>query len=117
MVTVEDRTKDTLVSLIEKWIAKGSVIISDCWKSYDCLSSLGYEHKTVNHSEHFVDPISGACTNNIEREWLHCKKSLPTYGVKHDHINSYLSAYMWRVGIQEQEDVFLKIPAQRFNGV
>ena len=37
MVTMEVRTKDTLTHLIKKWIEKGSIIISDCWKSYECL--------------------------------------------------------------------------------
>lgn len=109
MVPVADRTKETLVGLIEKWIEKGSIIVSDCWASYRCLGEIGYVHKTVNHSETFKDPETGACTNHIEQEWLHAKKSLPKYGCRHEHISSYLSAHMWRLCVKEKGgDVFLE---------
>ena len=34
LVPVMDRTAVTLMDLIFKWIKPGSIIISDCWKSY-----------------------------------------------------------------------------------
>lgn len=63
------RDAETLLGLIEKHVEPGTTIISDCWKGYSCLSSAGYKHLTVNHSENFVDPESGACTNSIESQW------------------------------------------------
>lgn len=48
MVPVEKRDKDTLLRIIKKWILPGSIVISDCWKAYDCLESEGYKHLTVN---------------------------------------------------------------------
>ena len=64
---MEKRDKETLIPLIEKYVVKGSTIITDCWASYKCLKDLGYKHETVNHSENFVDPITGACTNLIAK--------------------------------------------------
>ena len=34
---VENRSAETLMALIEEWILPGSVIISDCWKSYSTI--------------------------------------------------------------------------------
>ena len=48
------------------------------WAAYKCLSKLGYQHDTVDHSEHFVDPDSGTCTNLIENRWWYIKRQLPT---------------------------------------
>ena len=38
LVTVPNREKETLLPLIKDRIAPGTTIMSDCWKSYDCLS-------------------------------------------------------------------------------
>lgn len=43
--------------------------MSDCWKVYRNLIIENYNHLTVNRSYNFVDPISGANTQQIERMW------------------------------------------------
>ena len=57
---VPSKDKETLVPLIKECIAPGKTIISDCWKSYDCLSEEDFEHLTVNHSQNFVDTQTGS---------------------------------------------------------
>ena len=37
----------------------------------------------------FKDPDSDADTNIIENLWFRAKKSLPSYGSRHNHIESY----------------------------
>lgn len=96
MVPVHDRKKDTLIRLIKKYIAKGSTIHSDCWKAYNELQNMGYKHVTVNHSQHFKDPFTGACTNRIESDWRHAKVSMPDYGVRQGTHVLYLAEFMWR---------------------
>ncbi|KYQ50359.1 hypothetical protein ALC60_10560 [Trachymyrmex zeteki] len=59
VVPVEDRTEKTLLAIIKEWILPGTTIVSDCWKSYDCLNNEGFQHLTVNHSYNFVDPDTG----------------------------------------------------------
>ena len=86
LVKVEKRDKETLIPLIEKYIEKGSTTISDCWVAYKCLDKLGNKHETVNYSENFVDPKSGACTNLIENRWWCIKRQIPsthTHAQKH----------------------------------
>ncbi|CAF1096510.1 unnamed protein product [Brachionus calyciflorus] len=51
------RDGETLLALINKHVAKGSTIITDCWKSYNGLENDGFEHLRVNHNYNFVDPI------------------------------------------------------------
>ncbi len=105
MVPVDKRDSATLVPIIKRWILAGSVVVSDCWKAYDCLQQEDYDHLTVNHSIEFVDRDTGACTNAIECEWLHAKKDLPKYGTVKNHLESYLGQHLWRVRHQG-EDLF-----------
>jgi len=35
------------------------------------------QHKTVDHSKNFKDPITGAHTNNIESLWSKIKPKIP----------------------------------------
>ncbi|KAF0746346.1 SAFB-like transcription modulator isoform X2 [Aphis craccivora] len=48
MVMVPNRSADTLIPIIENHIAAGSIIISDCWKSYDSLKhNNAFQHMQV----------------------------------------------------------------------
>lgn len=95
MVAVHNRKACTLLPIIEKYIAKGSIIHSDCWKAYNQLGRIGYTHITVNHSKEFLDPASAACTNRIECEWRNAKASMPKYGVHKGLHDGYLAQFMW----------------------
>ncbi|KAL9976846.1 hypothetical protein ACROYT_G014182 [Oculina patagonica] len=72
IVAVEDRSEATLLPIIKKWIEPGTLIVSDCWKSYQNLEKNGYSHQTVNHSKEFVNNDSYH-TNKIEGHWRHMK--------------------------------------------
>ena len=108
MVPVENRKQATLLPIIQKWISPGSIIHSDCWKSYNKLSSLGYTHLTVNHSKEFINIETGACTNGIESDWRHAKVSMPRYGVQKGLHTGYLAEFMWRRKYHDH-DKFLKL--------
>lgn len=95
MVAVPNRKAATLLPIIQKWIAEGSIIHSDCWKSYSKLPKLGYTHITVNHSKEFLNPDTAACTNRIECEWRNAKASLPKTGVHKGLHDSYLAQFLW----------------------
>ena len=62
-VVVEDRSSDTLLPIIHKFIKKGSVIISGCCEAYDELSDHGYVHQIVDN------------TNTVGSAWYSIKSS------------------------------------------
>ncbi|XP_035226609.1 uncharacterized protein LOC118198937 [Stegodyphus dumicola] len=85
-VAVHDGTAQTLISVIQEWIRPGTTIITDCWRAYRSLDTLGFDHLTVNHSISFVDEITGAHTNTIEGTWRHIKTQLPQYNRNGDFV-------------------------------
>jgi len=91
-----NRGSDVLLDLIKTWIRPGTTIISDCWKAYDCLSNEGFVHQTVNHSMNFVDPRSGAHTQNIERIWREVRGGIPRFGRKEKHMVGYLAEFLFK---------------------
>jgi transposase-like protein len=95
---VADRKKETLMDLIYKYIEPGTIIMSDCWKAYDSdwLNQLNFTHFTVNHSQNFKDPITGAHTNSIEGTWMHVKRSLNKNGTRKSLLASYFAEFIWR---------------------
>ncbi|BHF83531.1 hypothetical protein SprV_0902667400 [Sparganum proliferum] len=68
-------------AVIKKWVAPGSVIVTDQWEGYAPLVEEGYQHRMVNHSTNFVDPVSGKNTNAIEAHWSRIKRKLHEKGL------------------------------------
>ena len=103
MVIVPNRTKETLQKYIKRYVKEGSVIITDCWAAYNDLSAMvndnnetmDYVHYTVNHSETYVDPVTGAHTNTIEGMWAHVKRNSPKLGLRSDFLDGYLCRFIW----------------------
>ena len=96
---VEKRDANTLIPLIQEHILPGTTIISDCWAAYNGIEKLGlgYIHKTVNHSEHFVDPITGAHTQRIESTWHALKRHLfPRSGTQKHLYSTYFAEHCIR---------------------
>ena len=61
-----------------------------------CLLQVA-SHGTVNHSLHFVDPVTGVHTQNIESYWNRAKLKLKRMkGCHADQLPSYLDEFMWR---------------------
>jgi hypothetical protein len=50
---IPNRTKTTLLAVIKKRIRLGTLIISDEWAAYRCLSNAGYQHETIRHKRRF----------------------------------------------------------------
>ena len=95
--------------IITKWIAKGSIIHSDCCKAYSELENMGYHHHvTVNHRNQFINPETAACTNSIESDWRHAKVSMPTYGVHKGLHAAYLAEFLW-MRKNHEKDKFMKL--------
>ena len=92
------RDAPTLSNIVTTYVRRGTTVITDKWKGYVDLTSLGYVHLDVNHSTNFVDPETGANTNTIEGTWTHAKRAA---GVRQggartdDSFALDLSQFMW----------------------
>ena len=105
MVEVDDRSAATLLPIIQQYILPGTTVLSDKWRSYSCVPSLGMSHQTVNHSIHFVDPSTGAHTQGIESTWAATKRMMRKKGVmgtSNSLFPTYLQEFLWR----KFEDIF-----------
>ncbi len=97
---VERRDAATLLPLIRKYVHPGSIICSDLWASYQQVANIPvnppYQHGTVNHSQNFVDPVTGVHTNAVEAYWSRMKARLKEYhGVPASTLASHLDEFMW----------------------
>ena len=107
-MSVENRTAQTLMPLIYKYIKPGSIIHSDCWRAYNgiegevppefesvCPIDPEYTHKTVNHSIGYKAD-NGTHTNTIEGTWLGLKINVPYRARTKDFVDGYTIEFVWR---------------------
>ncbi|XP_025158751.1 uncharacterized protein LOC112589480 [Harpegnathos saltator] len=105
IVPIQDWTEETLLACVKEWILPRTTIISDCWKSYNCLSNEGFQHLTVNHSYNFVDPESGVHTQHIERVWREVRRNIPRYGSTREyHALGYLCEFLFKRALERIEN-------------
>ena len=88
------RSESTLIELIKKHIAPGTILFSDCWKGYINLEKHGYKHLSVNHSENFVDPETRVHTQTIESSWRPMRRRLRRGGIRVESL-SHLGRFLW----------------------
>jgi len=62
---IKDRTKSTIIPIINQVVRAGSIIHTDEAKVYITLKE-NYEHSSVCHKYNFVDPESGVHTQHVE---------------------------------------------------
>ncbi|RLU25466.1 hypothetical protein DMN91_001622 [Ooceraea biroi] len=96
VVPVKQRSSQILIPIVRRFIAPGTIILRDCWKAYNNLKNYNYIHCVVNHSENFVDPHTGAHTQNIERLWRDIRHGVPRYGTRDYHYVHYLAEFIFK---------------------
>ena len=71
LVLVPDRTSATMKQVIDTYVAPGTVIHTDGWRSYvSACAELGFEHHIINHSENFVSSEDASVhIQGIESLW------------------------------------------------
>ena len=94
---VFNRKRTTLLDIIKKNVRPGSIIISDCWASYNTIQKdLDMGHMTVDHSKNFKDPLTGAYTNTIEVTWHDIKMKIPNRERIIEKVDNYLFELLWK---------------------
>ena len=109
------RSGKVLVPFINKWVEKGSILISDEWKGYTKELDGSFVRKTVNHSKEYghremVDGVEiPVNTNHIEREWRELRKVLEYH--KEDQFPGLIQKEIFRImflaGRPEEEWPFI----------
>ncbi|KAI1710408.1 ISXO2-like transposase domain-containing protein [Ditylenchus destructor] len=93
---VPDVTKETLWHYIDKYVAKGTYIMTDGLRSYGGLDNWdvkNFQHDVVLHKYYFVDPENPWIhTNSIESTWQKFKHEQikNKYGTKEELFTSYI---------------------------
>ena len=101
------RSRERLEELILDNVEIGSIIITDCFGSYNRLDMFGYYHYTVNHAEHFINPATRAHTQRIEGFWHQMRRSLPSTGTRMSKLSDYLAAFLYRRRVANHLEIFL----------
>jgi hypothetical protein len=97
LVPVPNRSAETLLQVLSEHLLPGTLVFSDMWRGYISLSSrLDVQHATVNHSLHFVDPITMVHTNTIEGTWSALKRFIPIRRRTANCVAGHLFEFIWR---------------------
>ena len=97
MEVVDKRDAETIVDVLSRHIAAGSIVHTDCWRGYIGIDSkLSVSHFTVNHSVGFVNQENGINTNSIEGKWAALKRRITLRGRVQDKQGMYLFEQIWR---------------------
>ncbi|KCZ78255.1 hypothetical protein H311_00718, partial [Anncaliia algerae PRA109] len=98
-----NRSSDTLKSIIQEKILPGTLIISDEWRGYWGLEELGYFHCTVNHSQNFICPLTGANTQLIENTWGWMKRRIRNRGLnKNGDLTLIFAEFLFKKKYKEE---------------
>ena len=97
LIPVPQRDAATLIPIIQQWILPGTIIHSDMWAAYNQLINPGFNHQTLNHTYHFVDPQTGAHTNLVEAMWMRAKNTFKAHhgAINREMIPDYMAEFMW----------------------
>lgn len=104
---VDGANATTLLPLIDKHVAQGTVIHSDGFTAYRVLPRRGYEHRWTDHSKHqYFTPDSS--TQKIENSWSHFKRGIKGVyrHVSRQHLQKYADEYAWRYNNRERVSMF-----------
>lgn len=107
---LNQRSADQITPLIVQRMRPGGTIFTDCWKAYPIAAKAAKcQHKTVNHSEGFINRETGVHTNNVEGIHATLKKDARKQFGRLPYLTSdgkpyYIDICNWRVnqGLQKR---------------
>lgn len=94
---VRDLHARTLLPLLRRRVAVGSVVCSDTLRVYTGVAAKGYVHRLVDHTQgQYVGP-EGTHINGLEGFWGYLKRQLAAKGgIRRERLPLYLAEYVWR---------------------
>ena len=98
-----------IVGLIQKYVEPGTTIMSDGWGGYIGLGNAGYVHQSVNHSKNFVDPQTGAHTQQIESMWRALKARLSRGGIPKEDLHTHFAEFIF---MRRKPNIFMALIAE-----
>jgi transposase-like protein len=102
---VPDAKAETLIPIVEGWIEKSSIMVTDTWASYNSLKN-DYFHITVNHLD--GQYVNGAfSTNGIENFWSLFKRGLSGthHAVSPQHLQRYADEFSDRYNKRDYSNI------------
>lgn len=97
---LSDVKRKTIKPIVEKTIARGSLVFTDEYAIYNLLEDWGYNHKTVNHSigeyarDEDGDGFHEVHVNTMEGFWSLLRSWLrPHRGISQEKLPLYLSFF------------------------
>lgn len=97
---VPRRDRATLTQILQRVLLPRSEVHSDDWAAYRNLPlhvpnvSL---HRVVVHQNHFVDPLTGIHTQEVESAWSQRKYHIKRErGIRQLDLQDFLNEEMWR---------------------
>jgi transposase-like protein len=99
----------TLIPNIEANVIKNATVYTDDLLSYGKLGKIGFDHKTIAHSQK-VYVAGDIHTNNVEGFWSQLKRSIDgTYHhVTAEHLQDYVDEYSFRYSHRKDEQPMFK---------
>jgi len=95
---------NTLIPLLRKQVAKGSVVCSDTFRSYTGVAARGYVHRLVKHDQQEYVDTQGNHINGLEGFWGYLKRKLVAKGgIRRERLPLYLAEYVWRYNHRNME--------------
>jgi transposase-like protein len=98
---VPNASRKSLLPHIVENVPVGTKISTDEWQSYKVLTSLGYDHNTVEHSakEYARGDVH---VNSLEGFWAQLKRSIngTHVHVSKKHLPAYLSEFEYRFNMR-----------------
>ena len=100
---VPDASTKSLIPHIVANVPKGTRISSDEWHPYRVLKQIGYDHKTVNHSQKEY-ARGDTHVNTLESFWAILKRSIrgTHVHVSPKHLQKYLGEFEYRYNLRKE---------------
>ena len=109
---LDSRCANDILPVITEHVLPHTTIYTDCWAAYNNLPNIPnmhYTHQTVNHTENFVDPVTGVHTQTIEGFWGNAKDLIKKmHGVKEARLVPYVEEIVFRWN-HRNDSIFLKL--------